>query len=136
MCVKYSTTTSYSYRLLFSIVHLFGCRVLFCAPFLIFAARKRSLRRLCFYTCLSVILFAGGGGVCIRGGLHTGGSASRGVSIQGGWADPPPSDTTGYGQRAGGTQPTGMHSCYLCGHFLLPAFSRLSVAGWGGGAQV
>ena len=26
----------------------------------IFTARKRSLRRLCFYTCLSVILFTGG----------------------------------------------------------------------------
>ena len=35
-----------------------------------------------------------------------GGSASRG-----GWADPPPPDTTGYGLRAGGTHPTGMHSC-------------------------
>ena len=41
------------------------------------------------------------------GGLHPGrGSASRGV-----WADPPPSDTVEYGQRAGGTHPTGMHSC-------------------------
>ena len=31
-----------------------------------------------------------------------------------GWADPPPqdtSDTTGYSQQAGGTHPTGMHSC-------------------------
>ena len=27
---------------------------------IIFTARKRSLRRLCFYTCLSVILFTGG----------------------------------------------------------------------------
>ena len=27
----------------------------------IFTTRKRSLRRLCFYTCLSVILFTGGG---------------------------------------------------------------------------
>ena len=70
VCVKYNT--SYSYRLLFSIVHLFGCRVLFCAPFLVFTARKRSLRRLCFYTCLSVILFTEGG-ICIRGGLHPGG---------------------------------------------------------------
>ena len=51
------------------------------------------------------------------GGLHPGeGSTSRvgRVCIQGvGWADPhPPSDTTGYGQRAGGTHPTGMHSCF------------------------
>ena len=30
---------------------------------LIITARKRSLRRLCFYTCLSVILFTGGRGV-------------------------------------------------------------------------
>ena len=51
-------------------------------------ARKRSLRRLCFYTCPSVILFTGGGGR--RGG---------------------PSDTMGYGKRAGGTHPNGMHSC-------------------------
>ena len=28
--------------------------------FFVFTARKRSLRRLCFYTCLSVILFTGG----------------------------------------------------------------------------
>ena len=42
-------------------------------------------------------------------GLHPwGGSASSGVG-----QTPPPSDTTGYGQRAGGTHPTIMHSC-LC----------------------
>ena len=57
----------------------------------------QSLRKLCFYTCLSVILHPGG--------LH-GGSASRG-----GWTDLPPSDTTRYGQRAGGTHNTVMHSC-------------------------
>ena len=55
----------------------------------------------------------------------TGGSASReevsasrrrGVCIQeeGGVIPPcPPSDTTGYGQRAGGTHPTGIHSRFL-----------------------
>ena len=37
----------------------------------VITARKRSLRRLCFYTCLSVILFTG------EGGLHPRGSASR-----------------------------------------------------------
>ena len=38
----------------------------------IFTVRKRSLRRLCFYTCLSVILFTGG--MCVgRGGMHGGG---------------------------------------------------------------
>ena len=34
----------------------------------IFTAPKRSLRRLCFYTCLSVIVFTGGGCVCMAGG--------------------------------------------------------------------
>ena len=69
-----------------------------------------SYRRLCFYTGLSVIL--------LTGGLHPEGPASRGVCIQGGlhrggeWADTPAtSDTMGYGQRAGGTHPSGMHSC-------------------------
>ena len=73
---------------------------------------KRNLRRLCFYTCLSVILF--------RGGLHPGGSASRGVSASGGVCiqgvsesrersasrvvgqTPPWSDTMQCCQRAGG----------------------------------
>ena len=47
---------------------------------------------------LSVILVTGGGESCI-----------------GGWAGktlPPPSDTMGYGQRAGGTHHTGIHSCF------------------------
>ena len=53
--------------------------------FLPFYRRKRSLRRLCFYTCLSVILFTGG--VCSGGsapgrspGPHLGGLLLRGVS--------------------------------------------------------
>ena len=51
------------------------------------------------------------GGFYIREGLHRGG-----VYIQGGWADsPPPLDTTGYGQRVGGTHPTEMHSyLWMC----------------------
>ena len=62
-------------------------------------------KRLCFYTCLSVILFTGGvciWGVCIQRGLHggrgvlhlgdihPGGSASREVCIQGVGQTPPP----------------------------------------------
>ena len=46
-----------------------------------------------------------GEGVCIQRGLHLG----RGV-----WADLSPRDiwdTTGYGQQAGGTHPTGMLPC-------------------------
>ena len=55
---------------------------------------------------LCVILFTGGS-ASREGGLHPGE-----VCIQGGLVRPPsPSDTTGYGQRAGGTHPTGMHSC-------------------------
>ena len=37
-------------------------RIFFAIIDLIFTARKRSLRKLCFYTCLSVILFTGGRG--------------------------------------------------------------------------
>ena len=50
--------------------------------------------------------FSGGGG---------GGSASRwkrGLH-PGGIGRTPPSDTMGYGQQAGGTHPTGMHSCCI-----------------------
>ena len=62
------------------------------------------------------------GGSAFKGGLHwggwadptglpTGGSASRGVNqtpTRDTW------DTMGYGQQAGGTHPTGMHSCSEC----------------------
>ena len=53
-------------------------------------------------------------GSCIqRGTASRGGSASGGVCIQGGLGQTPPqSDNMVYGQRAGGTYPTGMHSCY------------------------
>ena len=47
--------------------------------------------------------------------VHRGrGSASRrGLHLGGVWQTPPrPTDTTGYGQQAGGTHPTGIHSCY------------------------
>ena len=48
------------------------------------------------------------------GGLHQGGSASGGggVCMQKGLGRPP-SDSMGHGQRAGGTHPTGMHSCVV-----------------------
>ena len=75
--------------------------------------------------------------VCPRGvyqSMHWAGGVSkhalgRGVSAQGVYTTPrdqrqtppkgpeadtppPPTDTTGYGQQAGGTHPTGMHSCF------------------------
>ena len=46
-----------------------------------------------------------------QGGLHPGvGGFCMGRGV--GRADPP-RDTTGYGQRVGGTHPTGMHSCLV-----------------------
>ena len=46
-----------------------------------------------------------------RGSLHPEGSASGGLYRRG-WADLPTPNTTGYGQQARGTHPTGMLSCY------------------------
>ena len=48
---------------------------------------------------LSVILSTGGVSALLHAGIHPP------------WADTPP-DTMGYGQQAGGTHPTGMHTCY------------------------
>ena len=48
-------------------------------------------------------------GVCLQGGLHPGGSAFGGGLHPKG--EDPTKDTTGYGKQAGGTHPTGMHSC-------------------------
>ena len=64
----------------------------------IFTARKRSL---------------GQGNVFTPVCHDQEGSASSGV----GQTPPPPRDTwytMGYGQQAGGTLPTGMHSCEIC----------------------
>ena len=48
----------------------------------------------------------GGGGGCIW---------KEGVCIRGGlFRPPPPKIYMGYGQQAGSTHPTGMHSCYHC----------------------
>ena len=97
-------------------------------------ARKRSLRRLCFHRCLSVHR---AGGVCPiacwdapspRPEAHPSGRHSLGrhpcppPPQRTPRADPPldrhpPGKTPpaqcmlGYGQQAGGTHPTGMHSC-------------------------
>ena len=90
---------------------------------IIFTARKRSLGQGNIFTsvCHSFCprggegLHPGGGGLHPGGVLHWGGSASRvsasrGSALRRDWADPldaePPWDTTGYGQRAGGTYTT------------------------------
>ena len=57
----------------------------------------------------------------MEGGLHPVGW----VSASGGLGRPPPPSTTGYGQQAGGTRPTGMHTCQL--YFLW----RIYIAGNG-----
>ena len=56
---------------------------------ILITARKRSLGQGNVFTPVSFCSRGGGGG---------------------GWQTPL-SDTTGYGQQAGGTHPTGMHSC-------------------------
>ena len=60
-----------------------------------------------------------GGGLHSGGGLHPeGGSASGGLHLGGGGSafggvgQTSHPDTMGYGQRAGSTHPTGMHSCF------------------------
>ena len=71
----------------------------------IFTARKRGLRRLCFYTCLSVH----GGGVCPSACWDIPPTPTPGTR---GRHPPPGAVHAGrYGQQAGGTHPTGMHTC-------------------------
>ena len=78
----------------------------------VITARKRSLRSLCFYSH-SV---HGGGGVSasVHAGIHpprsrhpprkqTPAPGSRHCAVH----------TRRYGQQAGGTHPTGMHTCFL-----------------------
>ena len=92
------------------------CRWKF-SPLKVITVRKRSLRRLCFYTCLSVILFTGGVQAQARGcpgpGLGEarpgGGGQARGCIPACTEADTPPQQTA---TAADGTHPTGIHSSY------------------------
>ena len=108
----------------------------------IFTAHKRSLRRLCFYTCLSVILFPGReylGRYPLPLGRYTprAGTPPRQVHPPGqdtpfplgrytplrrytplgrytpGGTPPWPQRMLAYGQQAGCMHPTGMHSCVM-----------------------
>ena len=81
----------------------------------IVTTRKRSLGQGNVFTgiCHS---FCPQGGLHPGGGLHLRGCASgglhpEGVCLQWGLGRPCPS-TTGYNQQAGGTHPTGIHSCF------------------------
>ena len=78
----------------------------------VITARKRSLRRLCFYTRLSVCpqgscllwgVVPGPGGCLLGGGVW-----SRGYLLRGGClVETPPTAIA-----TGGVHPTGMHSCF------------------------
>ena len=68
---------------------------------MIITTHKRSLRRLCFYTCLSDILFTGGGSTLA-------GTPPRQVHAPLQAGTPLGAVHAGrYGQQAGGTHPTG-----------------------------
>ena len=80
----------------------------------IFTADKGSLRRLCFYTCLSFCPWEGAwsrGGSRLTPKGEVGGVSSRPTpkgEVEGELARPPPMATA-----VGGTHPTGMHSCCI-----------------------
>ena len=93
----------------------------------IFTARKRSLRRLCFYTYLSFCPQVGGMSAPIHDGMHTPRDQRQAPPRTRGRQPPqdqrqaPPGTRGGhtpgavhagrYGQQGGGMHPTGMHSC-------------------------
>ena len=93
--------------------------------FLLFTARKRSLRRLCLHRCLSIHkgggesapLHAGIHKTPLGPGRHPPGADTPQEQTPPPGADTPPEQTPPavhagrYGQQAGGTHPTGMHSC-------------------------
>ena len=92
----------------------------FCSTGIV-TARKRSFRRLCFHWCLSV---HGGSAHTLPRASTPRASTPLGRPPQG-WEPPgrhplplgrhPPAQCMlGYGQQAGGTHPTGMHSCSSC----------------------
>ena len=70
---------------------------------------------------------------CPHGGdLHPGeiclGGLPRWWSASGiGWGQTPLLDTTGYGQWAGGTHPTGMHSCWIWLHCYPDAYKFMLI---------
>ena len=88
----------------------------------VFTARKRSLRKLCFYTCLPFCSQEGCLSQCMLGYTPLGADTPWSRHYPG--ADTPQSrhprgpdippcavHAGRYGQQAGGTHPTGMHTC-------------------------
>ena len=88
-------------------------------------ARKRSLRSLCFYTCLSVILFTGVGGVCLSAYWDTSPGAGPPCAVHAGR----------YGQQAGGTHPNAVlldstfsgSILFVCRGYIFCGFKGLTV---------
>ena len=74
----------------------------------IFITRKRSLNQGNVFIPVSHSVH-GGGAACPIACLDT--NTPRTDTLPLGI---PPSNTTAYGQQAGCTHPTGMHTCYLC----------------------
>ena len=79
------------------------------------------------------------GGVCMVEGMYgRGGIHGRGVCMAGGhawwgacmagehvwWGGVCVADTIRYGQSAGGTHPTGMHSCHKCNRNNINIYNR------------
>ena len=83
----------------------------------IITARTRSLRRLCFYTRQSVILFTAGVSASVHAGIHPPRVDPPLRADTPKSSHPPPTPcavhTGRYGQQAGGTHPTGMDTCYI-----------------------
>ena len=93
----------------------------------LFTARKRNLRRLCFYRCLSVhggghvwqrACMAGGGWGCARqGGMHGGGCVWQGACMVGGMRGRghacAPANTTRYGDAVNEQVVRNLLECIL-----------------------
>ena len=85
-------------------------------------AHKRSLGQGNVFTPVCDSVHRGGESAPLHAGIHLaiGRPAPRQAHTHSyPWADipslgkPPPSDTTEYGQQAGGTHPAGMHTCLV-----------------------
>ena len=99
---------------------------------IIVTARKRSLRRLCFYTCLSVILFTGTG--CMVAGGMRGCWGACMVAMGHAWLQ---GDVHGCGGRGACMVVGGMHGCWGGAWLLGGMHGCWGVHGyWGGGCVV
>ena len=76
----------------------------------VIAVRKRSLRRLCFSHLYVSHSVHRGGGVCQSACWDTSSGSRHPLPLG---ADTPQVHAGRYVQQAGGTHPTGMHSCFI-----------------------